>query len=412
MYGAVTCDGINERGFVANGLYLAEADYGVARFQAPGAGPTIRLQYFLDNFATVAEAVTWAAGVELPDRTGSSRQQAGDGAYLDSRSRRRLGDHGVRRWAVRIHHGSEYQIMANSPIYDEQLERVKEDDGLGGTKPLPGSTDSPDRFVRAAYYAAHLPENDRRAHRYRRGAQRGAQRLGTLRHRGPGAPEHLDHSLAYRVRPHAWSLLLRVGDVAQHRVGAARRTRTGPGNRGAQARPRARPRPRGRRHRAVLGERAVRGARGERELMRRLASPRTGEPRVDDFFDLALGFFAFADLEGAGGALAATEGRAGAFGERREPPAEHNRTRDRHGHQHGDRVDPLRVTTLFDTQPALERLGGGHVLLGLEKATRGLISASAGRHFLFAAFAPRGSCGPAELLPCRGSLSSTSSSSA
>ena len=158
MYGAVTCDGINERGFVANGLYLAEADYGVRDPKRPGLGLTICLQYFLDNFATVAEAVTWARESNfqivpalLGNRPGTAHISIADPG----------GDSAIMEFVggqVRIHHGPEYQIMANSPIYDEQLERVKEYDGLGGTKPLPGSTDSPDRFVRAAYYAAHLPE--------------------------------------------------------------------------------------------------------------------------------------------------------------------------------------------------------------------------------------------------------------
>jgi choloylglycine hydrolase len=48
--------------------------------------------------------------------------------------------------------------MTNSPIYDEQLKHLKGYQGFGGTTPLPGSTDSPDRFVRAAFYTPRLPK--------------------------------------------------------------------------------------------------------------------------------------------------------------------------------------------------------------------------------------------------------------
>ena len=56
FYNAATADGINEKGLVANLLYLSVSDYG-----APEGKPTLNIaawtQYVLDNFATVAEAV-------------------------------------------------------------------------------------------------------------------------------------------------------------------------------------------------------------------------------------------------------------------------------------------------------------------------------------------------------------------
>ena len=58
FYGAATADGMNEKGLVANVLYLAESDFGDA--EASGK-PTLSIgawaQYFLDNYATVNEAV-------------------------------------------------------------------------------------------------------------------------------------------------------------------------------------------------------------------------------------------------------------------------------------------------------------------------------------------------------------------
>jgi penicillin V acylase-like amidase (Ntn superfamily) len=74
---AATTDGMNEKGLVANLLYLAESDYGDPVAQAKEkAGLCISdwAQYVLDNFATVAAAVKalkkepfFVAAVESPD---------------------------------------------------------------------------------------------------------------------------------------------------------------------------------------------------------------------------------------------------------------------------------------------------------------------------------------------------------
>jgi penicillin V acylase-like amidase (Ntn superfamily) len=52
-----TADGMNEKGLVANLLYLANADYGRPEEGKPKLSVSIWAQYALDNFATVAEAV-------------------------------------------------------------------------------------------------------------------------------------------------------------------------------------------------------------------------------------------------------------------------------------------------------------------------------------------------------------------
>ena len=51
---------MNEKGLVGNVLYLAEAEYGDADPDKPQISIGAWLQYILDSFATVAEAV--AAG--------------------------------------------------------------------------------------------------------------------------------------------------------------------------------------------------------------------------------------------------------------------------------------------------------------------------------------------------------------
>jgi choloylglycine hydrolase len=158
MYGEVTSDGINERGFAVNGLYLAEADYGPRDPKRPGLGLAICLQYFLDNFATVAEAIAWArdSHFQIVPLLLGGKPGTGHLSFADAG-----GDSAIIEFVegeLQVHHGSQYQVMTNSPIYDQQLEHLKAYQGFGGTTPLPGSTDSPDRFVRAAFYTPRLPE--------------------------------------------------------------------------------------------------------------------------------------------------------------------------------------------------------------------------------------------------------------
>src|SRR5690606_21816168 len=49
---------------------------------------------------------------------------------------------------------------------DKQLELLARYEGFGGTKPLPGTTEAADRFVRASYYVSRLPRPDTRMRAY------------------------------------------------------------------------------------------------------------------------------------------------------------------------------------------------------------------------------------------------------
>lgn len=156
----ISVDGLNEAGLAGHVLWLAESTYGT-----PDAGRTqlsqaVWLQYFLDNFATVADAVAWIAEtdvqvVQMDDPTGGGPpaihlaldDASGDSAiieYIDGKAK--------------VYHDRTYRVMTNSPTFDQQLELVKSFTGLGGTEPLPGSTLAADRFARASYYAGRLPE--------------------------------------------------------------------------------------------------------------------------------------------------------------------------------------------------------------------------------------------------------------
>jgi hypothetical protein len=60
----------------------------------------------------------------------------------------------------RVHHGREHVIMTNDPPYDEQIALLAQQDysNPSSDMPLPGNVKAVDRFQRAAYYHAMLPE--------------------------------------------------------------------------------------------------------------------------------------------------------------------------------------------------------------------------------------------------------------
>ncbi|UCR89465.1 linear amide C-N hydrolase [Mycetocola spongiae] len=153
----VACDGVNEEGFAGHILWLAESDYGKPAPSDVQLSQAVWLQYYLDNFATVAEAVEWTNKTQVQiaqlfDPTGhlvptlhlAINDASGDSAIIEYTDGKPT-----------VYHSRDYRVMTNSPTYDKQLELVKEIQGLGGDKPLPGSTLASDRFARASYYVDH-----------------------------------------------------------------------------------------------------------------------------------------------------------------------------------------------------------------------------------------------------------------
>ena len=160
FYDAATADGLNEKGLVSNVLYLAESDFGDA---SKSTKPTLSIgawaQYFLDNFATVKEAVAAMAdpafiivAPTLPNGRAAAVHMAisdtsGDSAILEYID----GD-------LTIHHGPEHVVMTNSPVYDEQIALNKYWELIGGNRFLPGTINAADRFVRVSYFLKSSPK--------------------------------------------------------------------------------------------------------------------------------------------------------------------------------------------------------------------------------------------------------------
>lgn len=159
-YNVCTTDGLNEAGLSANLLWLAESEYPVYDGSQPGLSVATWAQYVLDNFATVAEAVAALSiepfavvtdGVPGEDRLATLHLSISD-ATGDSAIVEYVGGKQV------IHHSRDYQVMTNSPIFEQQLAINAYWEQLGGTVMLPGTNRAADRFARASFYINAIPK--------------------------------------------------------------------------------------------------------------------------------------------------------------------------------------------------------------------------------------------------------------
>ncbi|QMV75835.1 linear amide C-N hydrolase [Comamonas piscis] len=161
-YDISTTDGVNEAGLSANLLWLVESEY--PKFDdksKPGLTIAAWAQYVLDNFATVAEAVKVleqqpftivSDSVPGEDRLTtlhlSMSDASGDSAIVEYIGGRQV-----------IHHSRQYQVMTNSPIFDQQLALNSYWQQIGGTVMLPGTNRAADRYARAAFYINAVPQD-------------------------------------------------------------------------------------------------------------------------------------------------------------------------------------------------------------------------------------------------------------
>jgi penicillin V acylase-like amidase (Ntn superfamily) len=161
-YDIAAADGMNEKNLACHMLWLAESDYGKRDENIPGLSISLWVQFFLDNFANVNEAVTFVREQPfqpLPCITGTSGKVSEVHMGIEDVS----GDAAVFEYIdggrSKIYHNKQYDVMTNSPTFDKQLENLEQYQGFGGNKSLPGSTEAADRFVRAAFYQKSLPKN-------------------------------------------------------------------------------------------------------------------------------------------------------------------------------------------------------------------------------------------------------------
>ncbi len=158
VYGIGTVDGLNEQGLGVHALYLKSTDVGPRDPAKPGLQTGLWAQYLLDQAATVTEALELMDGVQLVMVGARGREATlhlaledatGDSAVIEF-------DHG----RMVVHHGRQYTVMTNDPSYDQQLEFLAQQDFSKPSRdmPLPGNVNPVDRFQRATYFLALLPD--------------------------------------------------------------------------------------------------------------------------------------------------------------------------------------------------------------------------------------------------------------
>lgn len=158
IYGIGTADGVNEKGLAGHMLYLNAADFGPRDSGRPGVHGGLWLQYLLDNAADVKEALALQETIQVVKAEANGHKTNVHLAIEDA-----SGDSAIIEFIDGkpvIHHGPEYRIMTNDPAYDEQLALLKQQDFSrpSSEMALPGNVNPRDRFQRAAYYSALLPE--------------------------------------------------------------------------------------------------------------------------------------------------------------------------------------------------------------------------------------------------------------
>ena len=157
-YEAGTTDGMNDKGLVANILYLAESDYGTPPAKGPFLSIATWAQYALDNYATVAEAVDGLRAEPfillapmLPNGSEATLHLSISDASGDSAIFEYVGGRLV------IHHGRQFTVMTNSPVYDQQLALNEYWQQIGGLTFMPGTNRAADRFARASFLLGAIP---------------------------------------------------------------------------------------------------------------------------------------------------------------------------------------------------------------------------------------------------------------
>jgi choloylglycine hydrolase len=159
MNGQQSMSGLNEAGLAAHVLWLSGTGVAPRDPEVPGMSMSAWMQWYVDSFATVEEAVT--ATRSLPFQLRMAMNDIGTRSEFHIAVEDKDGDSAIFEMIggeMQIYHDRRYVVMTNEPSYDKQLQQLAQYVGFGGDRPLPGGSDPSDRLVRGAYYATNLPD--------------------------------------------------------------------------------------------------------------------------------------------------------------------------------------------------------------------------------------------------------------
>ncbi|MGO1163455.1 linear amide C-N hydrolase [Brucella pseudogrignonensis] len=162
-YDISTVDGMNEAGLNASLLWLNATQFPKDDDATPRMSLAIWAQFYLDQFATVAEAVEYTRSQPFDVVSGEVPGRPGSLAPLHLTLSDSSGDSAVLEWIdgkLKIHHDRSYQVVTNDPPFDFQLANQKYWSALNLLNFLPGSGRSEDRFVRAGFYVNAVTQTE------------------------------------------------------------------------------------------------------------------------------------------------------------------------------------------------------------------------------------------------------------
>lgn len=155
-YDSFTGDGMNEKGLVANMLWLSESDYRKSN------NPTLSIgalaQYVLDNYSNVKQAVQGLKSLKfqiITTKLPGDSEDANMHLVISDSS----GDSAIFEFIkgkMKVHHSKKYKVATNSPTYNKQLAIDSYWKGVGGKAMLPGTHRPADRFVKASFYTNNI----------------------------------------------------------------------------------------------------------------------------------------------------------------------------------------------------------------------------------------------------------------
>lgn len=162
-YDISTVDGMNEAGLNASLLWLNATTFPKDDGTTPRMSLSIWAQFYLDQFATVSEAVEYTRSHPMVVVSGEVPGRPGSLAPLHLTLSDASGDSAVLEWIdgkLNIHHDRTYQVVTNDPPYDDHLANQRYWSAVDSLKFLPGSGRSEDRFVRAGFYINTVTQSD------------------------------------------------------------------------------------------------------------------------------------------------------------------------------------------------------------------------------------------------------------
>jgi len=146
-------DGMNQSGLVIAQMWLDGTGYPAADSRPP-VGVLAWIQYQLDNSATVQDVLRTDSAIRIsPDNSPLHflvADRTGDAAVVEFLSGRMV-----------VHRGADLpvSVLTNSR-YDDSVACLRDYVGFGGNTPIPSSSGSLSRFVRAAYRVSRYGAGD------------------------------------------------------------------------------------------------------------------------------------------------------------------------------------------------------------------------------------------------------------